>query len=188
MGRKSQLKITENQLKRYLLNHFIDGNGNKVSVRDIFTSLDFMKYTGLYNHQSMSLELQPISLGTMTYWLKKLELREPELFKYYKKKGLIKEKVEFKDWSRKCNRRGKINYTTQQSDFKYRFIDHFNLDAVECYGLSLDELKEQAIELYETMGHSIGEFLEDFESFKEILEVSDRALIENRHINRSTSE
>ena len=188
MGRKSQLKITENQLRRYLLNNFIDENGNKKSVRDVFINNSFMEYSGLYDHNSLSLELQPVSLGTMTYWLKKLDLREPELFKYYKKKGLIKEGVEFKDWSRKCNRRGKISYTTQQSDFKFKFIDHFNLDTIECYGLSLDELKERAIYVYEVMGYTIGDFLEDFESFKEALEISDRALIENRHINRSSSE
>ena len=188
MARPSQLKITEEQLKRYLQKHYIDSNGNKKSVRDVWSDTEFMSYSGLYDNRSVSYDYKMVSLGTISHWNKKLGLREKELYEFYVKKGLIDESIPLSSWSRKCNRKGKPNYAGLQRDYKTYFINHFNLDYVKCRNMTLDELKSEAINIYEALGYSISNFSEDYDVFRNSFDIQDRVLSENKHINKGVAD
>ena len=54
--------------------------------------------------------------------------------------------------------------------------------------MSLDNLKSEAIKIYEILGYSIGEFIEDYNLFRESFDISDRVLSENKHINKGVAK
>jgi len=188
MARPTILKVTDNQMIRYLRNHFLLEDGSKASIRDVFSNQEFLKWSGFYKKSSMSFDYEMVSLGSISHLLKRLKLNELDLFNYYINKGLIDKSINFEEWSRKCNRKGKPNYADIQKDYKAYFINHFNLDYVKCRDMSLDNLKSEAIKIYEILGYSIGEFIEDYNLFRESFDISDRVLSENKHINKGVAK
>ena len=188
MARPSILKVTDNQMIRYLRNHFLLEDGSKASIRDVFSNQEFLKWSGFYKKSSMSLDYEMVSLGSVSHLLKRLKLNEKDLYDYYIKRGLIDPSVTFEMWSRKCNRGGKPNYANLQKDYKIYFIEHFNLDYVKCRSMSLDELKREAMKLYEALEYSIAEFMDDYEVFRNSFDIEDRVLSENTHINKGVDK
>lgn len=188
MARPSQLKISKEQFKRYLIKNYIDQEGRKVSIRDLWNRQSFLSYTGLYNKKSLGYDLKMCSMGTASKWNEILEVREHELYPYYIKKGLIDPSITFEMWSRKCNRGGKPNYANLQKDYKIYFMEHFNLDYIKCREMGLDELKREAMKLYEALDYGIEEFIEDYDVFRNSFDIEDRVLSENRHINQGVDK
>jgi hypothetical protein len=185
MGRKSTTHLSDLQFKRYLLRNFITEEGDKISIRDLFTSEEFMHYTKYY--RIVNGQKQPMAMGTISCLLNKLGLNEDYMFKYYKSKGLIREDMDFETWTRKNNRNRKHNriYKYVQAEFKEIFVEYFKL-GIRNADLSIVDLKMMAIERYVLMGFCEEDFIEDYEALKEHYEVTERALIESRHINKST--
>ena len=81
---KNKLKISEHDFKNYLLNHYVDEEGNKVSDRVLWSTQEFFDYTGMYAVNKFTEERQICSTGTISYWKKKLELKEEDIYDYHK--------------------------------------------------------------------------------------------------------
>lgn len=179
MGRRSIYYISDEAFRRFLRKHFIDDEGNKVSTRELFSSDLLFDYTGYYR-LSPTGNREMVSMGSVSKLLVKLKCSEPELFAYYKKKKLISEEIDFETWSRKCNRKHTKNSKSKREDFKFYMIEFFRLDYVECFNLSLEDLRMKALISYLNLDLTIEEFEEDFKSLQNALECSNRDLNEGR--------
>lgn len=117
-GRKSMCKLSETELVAYLLDKLVNDDGSKVPVRKLWSSNEFIEYTGFENANKRG---APCSWGTARYYCsvkeytipvisqenndKKYTLCEETLYKYHKYvTGRIPAYRSFKDFSREKNK------------------------------------------------------------------------------------
>ena len=180
-GRPTKLLVSEEQLRQELLDRFIDEDGHKVPIRDIFSDIEFMKKTGLYGGwDSILQEPIPVVMGTAHYWVnKKLKMDEKYLYDYYFEIGLVTES--FEEWSRlKNKRKGSKDRLNIYLDAKQKMIDYFQLDKLECLNSSINDLKVMALNKYIDYGYEGSDFEEDYLKFKKENNIKDRDFSETR--------
>jgi hypothetical protein len=103
MARRTRLKISEDEFLQYLLDNYVDGGGNKVSDRQLWGSEEFFKKTGLFKKDKYSSKMILVSMGTVSYWKKKLNIDEHSIYHYH---ATITKRIcetTFDEWSRKHN-------------------------------------------------------------------------------------
>lgn len=125
-----KLKLSDEEFKFYLLDNYIDENGNKVSDRELWSTPEFMEKTGLFKIDRFSKRKLCCSTGTISYWKKKLSVREKDVFDYNQKiTQKILNKVEYEDWSKVNNKgRKKIEIETPERR-KNRLLNILGLDS-----------------------------------------------------------
>lgn len=107
MARPRLIKLTNKQFKEWLLDNFVDENGNKITCRDLMKSEKF-KNEVFYNPSKTF-----GSIGTLSNWMGKLltdeypykgeAVTEQLIFTHNLQKGVIKS-ISFDEWSRKYNK------------------------------------------------------------------------------------
>lgn len=153
--KKRKLKLSDTQFKKYLLDKLVDEEGNKVSVRKLIETNEFMETTGLFQIDNFG-NRKPCSVGTMSDYINtKYKLDELTLFEHHKLiTKRIKEEVVFNEWSN-CRNRGKNRKNNLFSDdvLKNTFIKYFkNANALpKNYQLyTFEGLKSFVISLYDS--------------------------------------
>lgn len=149
---KNKLKLSEFEFRSYLLESYIDENGNKVSDRELWGSEKFFEKTGLYKINKYTNKKCICSTGTISYWKSKLNLKEEDVFRYHKlftKK--IKDDIEFEQWSKKNNRGHKRINTLTDDTIKRRMVKYFGLDDVYNH-LTLEKAQSYLYELLSGLG------------------------------------
>lgn len=104
-GRPTKCKLPKEVFREYLLNKLVDESGDKVSLRKIFSDVNFMEYTGYFNKKLDDGTYKPISPGSISYIIRTHDLYELEVFYHHKfitKK--ISSHVTFSRFSREKNR------------------------------------------------------------------------------------
>ena len=91
MARPTVCKLSNEKLKDYILNKLIDENGNRMSIRDLVVDEDFIKTTGFKPSKNMT-------MGTISYHLKRIGLTERVLYEYHIKTGRIPSHITFEDF------------------------------------------------------------------------------------------
>lgn len=81
---RHKLKMTREQFKQYLLDNYLDENNRKISERKLVSTHKFMNDTGLYKLDKITGIKTPVSMGTMAYWKKVLNLRDFDIYKYHR--------------------------------------------------------------------------------------------------------
>ena len=169
MGRNPLYKLTDTQMRNLILKYAIDSEGNKVSVRDIFSNEDFMKASGYYQVTLAGVRVQ-VSLGSVSFLLRKLKLNSKDIYNYAVKKGLTTE--EYHTWANKSKgnrkKRGMSTFI-----IKSMMIDYFNLDFEECMNMTIPDIKSRAIKEYADLGINEEGFEDDYKLFKEINKLTD---------------
>lgn len=157
---KNKLKISEHDFKNYLLNHYVDEEGNKVSDRVLWSTQEFFDYTGMYAVNKFTNERQICSTGTISYWKKKLELKEEDIYDYHKN---ITKKItcSFEEWSRKNNKGYTRESTYNRDVIKRKLIKYANLPK-KYSDMSLDEISNLALKLWETLGINANDEMRKF--------------------------
>lgn len=126
--RNKKLKLTEDEFKEYLLGKYVDDFGQKVSIRQVWKSEDFMNHTGMFKINKYTGEKEICSEGTMSYYNRKLGLTEEYIFEYHQK---ITQKIPitttFHEWSRKNNKGHTKEEVLNQETIKRRMIKYFDL-------------------------------------------------------------
>lgn len=126
--RNKKLKLSDEAFKEYLLNLYVDENGEKVSCRKIWSSDDFFEYTGMFKVNKYTGKKERCSEGTISHYNKKLNLNEKDLFEYHQQiTKRIPLTVNFDEWSRKNNKGHTKEEILNQETIKRRMIKHFNL-------------------------------------------------------------
>lgn len=153
MKKKSKLKITENEFKDYLLHHYVDENGAKISDRLLWSTEEFFDYTGMYAINKFTQKRTIVSTGTISYWKKKLNLNEENVYLFHKNiTKKIDKNTTFEEWSRKFNKGYKKNIkTTNRETTKSKLIKYAGLPPK--YSVkTLDEITMIAMKIWETVG------------------------------------
>lgn len=159
-----KLKMSESEFREYLINNYVDEDGNKVSDRVLISSEKFIQDTGLYKIDKITGLIKPCSLGNISYWKSKLDLKEYDIYKHHKYvTGKIASYVEYEDWSNKAIKGRKKNKTICVSKRAYEsknyneknerlllirvcgFPEHFENYTVE-------QVRQLALELWEDLG------------------------------------
>ena len=83
-NRPNKLKMTHEQFRQYLLDHYLDENNWKIPERKLVCMPDFMEDTGLYKIDYKTKFKTPVSMGTMAYWKKILNLRDYDIYRYHR--------------------------------------------------------------------------------------------------------
>lgn len=100
----------------------------KKSVRDVWSSKDFMEYTGMFKINKYTGEKERCSEGTISYYNKEFELTEKALYDYHSKITKKIQNISFDDWSRKNNKGYHKKETITNTMIKQRALKYFNLD------------------------------------------------------------
>lgn len=162
---KSKLKISESDFRTYLLQSYVNKNGKKISDRELWSSDDFFEYTGLYSINQYTQRKQSVSPGTISYWKKKLNVKEYDIFIYNKSIERIKENVSFLEWSRIKNKgykkSKKNNKTYTKESLKFRFINYACLPN-KCKQNTFEENIKIAKELWDILGIDAEEEIKTF--------------------------
>lgn len=159
-NRPNKLKMTHEQFRQYLLDHYLDEDNNKIPERKLVCTQEFMEDTGLYKIDYRTKFKTPISMGTMAYWKKILNLKDYDIYKYHRDvtKRII---IDYEEWtiSKIRNKKPKklkkgilkdtVIYTPELEKEKLirecSFPKHF-------INYSLERLRKLAFELWEDMG------------------------------------
>jgi len=79
-GKETRFKVNPSEARIWFLNHIIDEDGNRLSLRALWNSDEFKEYSGMVS----DIEGKEISNGTMSYWLyKKWNLTEDVILQYH---------------------------------------------------------------------------------------------------------
>lgn len=150
--KQNRLKISEKEFRDYLLNHYIDDDGLKVSDRVVWGTDEFFDYTGMYGLNKFTGDRQMVSMGTISYWKKKLDVKEESVYDYHinvTKK--ISKDISFEDWSRKNNKGySKSPSTFDRETIKRKLVKYAELPAKYQYK-TLDELVAIVLKTWETL-------------------------------------
>lgn len=163
MKNKSKLKISEYDFKNYLLDHYVDDEGNKISDRVIWSSEEFYDYTGMFSVNKFTKIRQPVSTGTISYWKNKLDLKEEDIFSFHQEvTKKIKDNISFEEWSRKNNKGYKKDKSTYNRDvIKNKLIKHVGLPNKYTH-MSLDNVSNLALKIWSTLGLNAEEEMKKF--------------------------
>lgn len=148
-----KLLMTDEQFKEYLLENYVDKDGNKISDRTLISSEKFMLDTGLFSIDEVTGLKIPCSLGNISYWKTKLNLQEYDVYLYHKNKTKrIKE--EYSVWSNKTVHRVKKARVTNIYDMEIEkeiIIEYCGFPEVY-KNYSPQVVRESAEELWEMLG------------------------------------
>lgn len=150
--RCNKLKINEIQFKQYLLDHYIDDKGMKVSDRVVWDNDNFFELTGMYTINKFTGDRQMLSTGTISYWKKKLNVKERDVYNYhvtYTKR--IPKETTYSEWSRKNNKGYPKETTFNRETTKRKLIKFAGLPQKYNHK-SLDELILLVLKTWETLG------------------------------------
>lgn len=150
-----KLKLSDEDFKEFLLDNYIDQNGNKVSDRELWSSESFMEKTGMFKLDRFSKKKLCCSTGTISYWKKKLNVREKDVFDYNQKiTQKILNKIKYEEWS-KMNNRGyhKIELETPDRR-KNRLIRILGLDQT-FRNYTFEEIMRLIESFWEDMGLNV---------------------------------
>lgn len=157
---RHKLKMSREQFKQYLLDNYLDENNRKISERKLVNTPKFMNDTGLYKLDKVTGIRTPVSMGTMAYWKKVLNLKDFDIYKYHR--DVTKRITEdYENWrainivrnleaKRKTGAlKGLVVYTPelekerllQECSFPKHFVNY-----------KLERLRKLAFELWEDMG------------------------------------
>lgn len=158
--RNGKLKMTTEQFKQYLLDHYLDEENNKISERRLINMSSFMDDTGMFKLDTRTGVKTPISMGTIAYWKKKLNLKDYDVYKYHR--DVTKRiTIGYEEWTKSSKRLNKnkkmgrgglskiLIYTPELEKEKLvkecSFPKHF-------INYTLERLRNLAYELWEDMG------------------------------------
>lgn len=160
---KNRLKISENDFKQYLLNHYIDDEGLKVSDRVVWGTEEFFEYTGMYSINKFTGDRKMVSTGTVSYWKEKLKVKEQDVYEYHKHVSKkIKNDISFEEWSRKNNKGYNKDVTTYNREtIKRKLVKYAELPPKYQYK-TLDELVTIVLKTWETLGLDAQEEMSKF--------------------------
>lgn len=153
-GRPTRFIKSEIEIRQYFLDHLVDADGNKVSLRTIWWSEDFINFSGMTGERKGKRS----SEGTMSYWVyKKWGLNDEYVYNYHKNVTYrIKSEMTFEEWIASCNY-GKnkekfsidmynenlvkkiINILLERLELKYRLNEH---SPIKPYWVMLQEDKK----------------------------------------------
>lgn len=126
--RSRKLKLSEEEFKEYLLDKYVDEQGQKVSVRLLWGTEEFMNHTGMFKINKYTKKKERVSEGTISYYNKKLELTERDIFEYHRQiTKRIPVTTTFEEWSRKNNKGYTREELLNQDTIKRRMIKYFGL-------------------------------------------------------------
>ncbi len=81
VGRPSRFKRNEIEVRQWFLEHLVDSDGNKISLRDLWWSPEFVEYSGMTG----SRKGKKSSNGTLSYWVyKKWGLTDEYVYNYHR--------------------------------------------------------------------------------------------------------
>lgn len=130
MGRRARLKISESDFQMYLLENYIDSAGDKVSDRELWSSDEFIEKTGLFKKDKFSTKKLMVSMGTVSYWKKKLEITEESIFHYHTVMSKrLKPNADFEKWSRKNNAGHSKKKQNDEKTRRANLVKILNLDS-----------------------------------------------------------
>jgi hypothetical protein len=155
-----KLKLSEEDFKEYLLEKYVDEMGQKLSIRQVWETEDFMNYTGMFKINKYTGKKERCSEGTMSYYNKKLGLTEKDIFEYHQ---LITKKIPitttFEEWSRRNNKGYTREEILNQETIKRRMIKYFDLSQTY-HNFSPNKVRELAERLFG---------VEEMEKFYEVM-------------------
>lgn len=182
-NRPNKLKMTHEQFRQYLLDHYLDENNWKIPERKLVCMPEFMEDTGLYKIDYKTKFKTPVSMGTMAYWKKILNLRDYDIYKYHR--DVTKRiTIDYEEWTNSRIRNKKpqklkkgilknlIVYTPELEKEKLikecSFPKHF-------INYSLERLRKLAFELWEDMGldpvQELAKAQKDITTYQKIKEI-----------------
>lgn len=161
-NRKSKLTLSDNDFRNYLLNNYVDEDGYKVSDRLVWSTEEFFDKTGMYTINKYTKTRQIVSMGTVSYWKKKLDLSEKDIYNFHKViTGRIKD-ISFEEWSRRYNKGyDKSIPTYNRESIKRKLIKYLQLPN-KYNDMSLEEISDLAINLWKSLGLDAEEEMKDF--------------------------
>lgn len=162
MSKKSKLLISETDFRKYLLNNYVDEEGNKISDRVLWSTKEFFDTTGMFTINKYTQDRQIVSMGTVSYWKKKLNLSEKDIYEFHKIiTGRIKD-ISFEDWSRKYNKGyDKSISTYNRESIKRKLIKYLQLPN-KYDDMSLEGVSDLAINLWKSLGLDAEEEMRNF--------------------------
>lgn len=126
--KSKKLLLSEDEFKIYLLDKYVDDTGKKLSVRVIWNTEDFMEYTGMFKVNKYTGNRERVSEGTISYYNKKLNLTEADIFEYHQNiTKRIQTNVTFEEWSRKNNKGYTREEINNRETIKSKMIKYFGL-------------------------------------------------------------
>lgn len=153
MAKNAKLKIGKKTLKKIILEMSVDSEGNKISDRKLWGSTEFMEATGLFRINKYTSDKEMVSLGTCTYWKKKLDLTAKSVFEYHQYvTGRIDALVLFKEWNLKTSVKSMESGVVSEKTKKNNLIRDFELKDKVYSTYTLKELESAIIELYNELG------------------------------------
>lgn len=127
--RSRKLRLSDDEFKEYLLDKYVDEQGQKVSVRQLWKEEAFMEHTGMFKLNKYTNEKERVSEGTISYHNKRLGLTEKEIFDYHQQiTKRIPITTSFEEWSRKNNKGYTREELINQDTVKRRMIKYFGLN------------------------------------------------------------
>lgn len=157
-----KLKISEKEFKNYLLENYIDKNGNKVSDRKLWGSNDFFDLTGMYSIDKYTKKRKILSTGSISYWKKKLRIREKDVFMYHQNiTGKIKKDVKYEDWSKRNNRGHVKEKIFNENTIKRNLIKYVGLSD-DYYKYTPKQIQEIVYRFWNSMGLNAVEEMNKF--------------------------
>lgn len=117
-GRKSRFKRSDIEIRQWFLEHLVDSNGNKVSLRDLWWSDEFIEFSGMTGERTG----KKSSNGTLSYWVyKKWGLSDEYIYNYHKNITFkINNEITFEEWHNiNMGGKGKEKFTLDAYDENY---------------------------------------------------------------------
>ncbi len=149
---KNKLRISELQFKQYLLDHYVDSEGRKVSDRIVWNNEEFFDYTGMFGINKYTGERKMLSTGTISYWKAKLDVREEDVFLYHQNvTKKIPKDIDYEEWSRKNNKGYEKVAAYNRETVKRRLIKYAGIPEKYRYK-TLDELVLIVLKTWDTLG------------------------------------
>ncbi|MGL4425566.1 MAG: hypothetical protein ACRCZ0_07510 [Cetobacterium sp.] len=143
-----KLILSEDEFREYLLDKYVDGFGQKLPIRQVWETDDFMNYTGMFKINKYTGKKERCSEGTMSYYNKKLGVTELDIFEYHQRiTKRIPVTTTFSEWSRKHNKGYTREEVLNQDTIKRRMIKHFDLSETY-YHFSPNKVRELSERLF----------------------------------------
>ena len=169
MGRRPLYTVTDTQMRNLIFKYGIDENGLKVPLRELFSNPEFMEKSGYYQTTLIGMK-KPVSIGSVPELNVKLKTQAKDMYKYYKKKGLVT--MEFDEWLM-SSRKNRKKY--ELGEVKALLIQFFCL-GYELITEDVDKLLQRAREKYLDLGFTDEQFDEEFKYFLKSHEITYRQL------------
>lgn len=125
-GRPKRFIRSEIEVRQWFLEHLVDLDGNKVSLRDLWWSEEFIAFSGMTGERSG----KKSSNGTLSYWVyRKWGLTDKYVYDYHKDiTKRISPDISFNDWHRSTlGGKGKDKFIIENYEEKHtkKIINYF---------------------------------------------------------------